>query len=260
MKKTLLLLIAVLSIGLAQAQNCERDSNLLVTGALLSPAPYTPDSPFYNLKPACIGLVYNQSVTVNVPATFNGFPIDSVSIALTGAISNLPTGVTYSCDPPNCHFKPMTLGCILLKGTVANTNVPDTVDLGITANVHVSTLAIPVIFPGQVAPGSHYYLIVKNAADCMSGTGESHSMLANLRNYPNPTTGLTNIEFLSLTRGDFRFEVFNLLGRRIYETTVRIDQGQNNFQFDAGDLEVGTYIYTLGNQDGKVSRLLSVSK
>ena len=120
MRKTLLLFFfAAFLLNAGQAQNCVRDSSLLITGALLSPAPYTPDSPFYNLRPACLGQPYNQSVTVFVPAQFSGFNIDSVAVALTGAISNLPTGVTYVCDPPSCRFRPQTLGCIRLTGTVA---------------------------------------------------------------------------------------------------------------------------------------------
>ena len=259
MKKTLLLLFLSLSAAGAFAQSCVRDSNLLQTGGLLSPAPYTPDSPFYNLAPACITLPYNQSVTINVPGSFSGFPIDSVGIPIAGAVSNLPAGISYSCDPPNCIFKPLTLGCILLHGTVSASNMPDTVDLGITAIVYTALIDLPVTFPGQVAPGSHYYLPVRTAANCMSGTGETGAQLASVRNFPNPFTCQTTIEVQARSGGDYLFEVYDLPGRRIYTEKVQIVEGKNTFTFDAGDLQPGTYYYTLGNREGKVTRLLSVN-
>ena len=75
--------------GFVSAQDCQVDSSLLQTGGLLSPTPYSDQNPQYNLAVACIGSPYNQSVTVNVPSTFSGFPIDSVGIAAAGASNRM---------------------------------------------------------------------------------------------------------------------------------------------------------------------------
>ncbi len=262
MKKTLSLLCALfcaLTIA-AQPPICKRDSNLILTGKLLSPAPFSPDSPYYNLNEACIDHFYNQSVTVNVPTSFQGIPVTNVSIATTGAISDMPVGLTYACDPPNCVFLASSLGCILLYGTPTNANMaPDTFDLGITASVLTPFGPISVTFPGQVAPGSHYYLLLKTQA-CLVGNYDLGNQFTLLNNVPNPFGNETLIAAESLVAGDFQFEVFDLLGQRVYAQTLRLEIGRNEFTFDAGNLSNGSYFYTLSNRDGKAARRMVISE
>lgn len=262
MKRTLPLLVALLcalSIA-AQAPVCMRDSSIIATGALLSPAPYTPDAPFYNLNDACIDHAYNQSVTVNVPTTFQNFPLISVTIATMGAITDLPIGITYACDPPNCTFTAGSLGCIVLYGTPTSANIaPDTFDLGINATVNTAFGGIPLTFPGQVAPGSHYYLALKTPA-CLVGNYDLGNQFSLLKNAPNPFSDQTVITAESQVSGEFQFEVFDLLGQRVYQQTLRLEIGRNEFTFEAGELANGAYFYTLGNRDGKAARRIIIAR
>ncbi len=261
MKKVLLFLAVVLIPALSFAQTCERDSNILVVGGLLSPAPYSPDSPFINLKVACINEPYNQSVTINVPATFslNGItvPITNVSIPTTGGIGKYPAGLTYTCDPPNCVFNANTLGCILLHGTPnADNPAPDTADLALTASVVTPFGPVPVEFPGnQAAPDDHYYLIVRPTGECVTiGTSDPGSPFSAVRAMPNPFTQHITIEAQSTQTGTFRFEVFDLLGNRLHTETVNLFEGTNQFTYDGSQLPNGTYLYTIGNSNGKSVR------
>lgn len=261
MKKTLPFLFALmctLPIS-AQAPDCVRDSSIIATGALLSPAPYTDDAPNYNLADACINQFYTQSVTVNVPTSFQGIPITTVSLATTGAVSNLPIGVTYACDPPNCVFDAGSLGCIVLYGTPTSANAaPDTLDLGITATVNTPFGGLPVQFPGQLAPGSHYYLRLYEEGQCMVGTFDTGSQIAQLNNVPNPFNGQTIIVAESLVAGTFQFEVLNLLGQKVHSRNLRLESGRNEFYFDASQLQKGGYIYTLSNRNGRAVRRMIV--
>ena len=260
MKKVLLFLAVALIPALSFTQSCVRDSNILLVGGLLSPAPWSPDSPFFNLKPACINESYDQSVTVNVPATFtlNGItvPITNVSIPTTMGIGNLPAGLSYSCDPPNCVFNAGTLGCIRLHGTPGLDNpAPDTVDLTITATVLTPFGPVPVIFPGnQAAPNDHYYLIVRPTGECASSAGEAGSPFSSVRSLPNPFSQQTVIEVESTQSGAFHFEVFDLLGNRLHTETVNLYQGANQIVYDGSQLPKGTYLYTIGNASGKSLR------
>ncbi len=257
--KKMLLLVLCLANGMAylQAQACMRDSSIYQTDTLLSPATYTPTNMVYNLAQACIGQPYSQSVTFNVPAQYQGFPLVSASIATSGAVTNLPVGVSYVCDPPNCVFAANSLGCILLSGTPTATNTaPDTLDLGISVNVNTSLGTLPIEFP---LGDQHYYLILQTAA-CPSGTTDLHGTIASVRNVPNPFSTLTQIEVGSYQAGDFRFEVFDLLGQRVYTEPIRLEEGVNTFSFDAGYLANGSYIYTISNMEGKVSRLMAIAR
>ncbi|MCK6694507.1 MAG: T9SS type A sorting domain-containing protein [Thermoanaerobaculia bacterium] len=259
MKKVLLFLAVVLIPALSAAQTCERDSNILKTGGLLSPAPWSPDSPFYNLKLACINEPYNQSVTVNVPTsiTLNGItvPITNVSIPTTNGIGNYPAGLTYLCDPPNCVFNAGTLGCILLYGTPSVDNPVDTFDMAITATVQTPFGPVPVVFPGnQAAPDDHYYLILRPTGECASSAGEAGSPFSSVRNLPNPFGNQTVIEVQSTQSGVFRFQVFDLLGNRVHSETLNLYEGANQITYDASHLPAGTYLYSIGNASGQSVR------
>lgn len=261
MKKTLTSLFALFCALSLAAQTCMRDSLIYGTDTLLWPLPYTPDAPYYNLNDACINHPYNQSVSINVPASYMSFPLTNVNIPTSGAISNLPVGLTYVCDPPNCVFNANTLGCMLLYGTPTNANMaPDTLDLIITASVSTAFgIPIPVTLPGSVVPGSHYYLILKTQ-ECLVGNYEFGNQFTLLKNAPNPVVNQTVITAESLVAGDFQFEVFNLLGQRLYAQQLRLEEGRNEFTFDAGELANGAYFYTLGNRDGKALRRMMVAR
>jgi len=262
MKKTLTMLFAlVCALSLAaQAPMCMRDSVIYGTDSLLWPLPYTVADPNYNLNDACIDHPYNQSVTVNVPTSYLNIPVTKVSIATTNAISDMPAGLTYACNPPNCEFAAGSLGCIVLYGTPTNANMaPDTFDLGITATVTTLLGPIQLIFPGQVAAGSHFYLTLKTS-ECLVGNYDRGNQFTLLKNAPNPFGDQTLITAESLVAGDFQFEVFDLLGQRVHLQKLRLEIGRNEFTFDAGDLANGAYFYTLSNRDGKAVRRMVIAK
>ncbi len=256
--KKLLLLLLCLSTGMAYLNaQCMRDSSIYQTDTLLSPDTYTDAFPNYNLALACIGHPYTQSVTFNVPAQYSGFPLTSVSIAGTGAVTNLPVGVSYACDPPSCTFLANTLGCVLISGTPdASNTAPDTLDLGISVNVNTALGSLPLEFP---LGDQHYYLILQTA-ECMVNTNELNGTIASVRNVPNPFSSLTQIEVGSYQAGDFHFEVFDLLGQRVYAEPIHLEEGVNKFSFDAGYLSNGTYFYTISNSAGKVSRMMAIAR
>ena len=270
MQKTLPLLCAILMAASlsSNAQVCVRDSSLLMDTLFISPRPYTAAYPVYGLAAACIGQPYSQSVTIKIPPTytFMGIPIviTNANITTTNAITGLPTGISYLCDPPNCVFNANTLGCILLYGTPSNpAQAPDTLDLKIKANivgtVFGSPANIPIDFPGPIAPGN-YYLRMFSAGNCLSAAYDFGSPITSVKNTPNPFDQMTLIEVESGVAGGFHFEVHNLLGQRVHSQMVELATGANQFTFDAGQLPNGTYYYSLSNPAGKVSKMLVVSR
>ena len=265
MKKALLLLLTVAGFSAVQAQTCVRDSSVLQNDSvIIAPRPYTEDTyPYYALAQACIGQPYLQSFTLEVPSSFTyqnfTLPITSASIATSGALSGQPAGITYLCDLPNCVFNSNTLGCILLYGTPTAANTADTFSLAIAATINSAIGPVPITFPGAVAPGS-YFLILNAANNCASSAYDLNSQIIGIKNQPNPFSQQTTIEVESVVTGDFQFEVFDLVGKRMHQQPVRLFQGNNQFTFDAGSLPDGTYFYTLSNQEGKVSRVMVVAR
>ena len=266
MKKALLLLLAVVvSVGM-QAQICMRDSTVLQEDStIILPRPYSDTYPYNDLATACIGQPYLQSFTLAIPDTFlyNGafaIPINSASIATSGALTGQPAGITYLCDPPNCVFNANTLGCILLYGTPTAANTPGNFNLLISATVNTAIFPVPVTFPGDVAPGS-YSIVLNAAGNCnASSVYDLSSQIIDMKNQPNPFTGQTTIEVESTVTGEFQFEVFDLMGKKMHQQTIRMFQGNNQFTFDAGSLTDGTYFYSLSNSEGKATRRMVVAK
>lgn len=261
MKKTVLLLLCVIACANLTNAQCVRDSSLLQNGGLVSPYYWTPDSPYIQTKPACINEPYAQSITFNVPDTlaipnFPPVPITTISIATSNAISGLPAGLTYSCDPPNCVFPKNTLGCVLIYGTP--TGPVDTADLSIL--VSVPPFPFPLNFPSIVSTDFHYYIAVKPTGQCVSGTDDLSGQISSVKNTPNPFGDQTVISVESYVSGEFRFEVFDITGQRVHTQTVGIVAGSNQFTFEAGDLPNGAYFFTLGNTDGRVSRKMVIAR
>lgn len=234
---------------------------------LISPLPFTPDNPVYGLGVACIGLPYNKSVTIEVPETFtfNGIslPLVSAQIATTGAIANLPAGVTYLCDPPNCIFPAKTLGCILLYGTpTPNNNAPDTVNLVISATVNTPFIPIPLQFPGPIAPGT-YPLPVQpvGASACISGVSEAgNPLIASVGAAPNPASDFAVIHAHAVESATFQLQLFDALGRMVYEQRIYLPAGDNQVRVETAHLPSGTYIYSLANEHGRISKRLALTR
>lgn len=262
MKKSLPLLFVLAFASASFAQVCERDSSLLMTGELLAPAYWDSITMEYNLNDACISHPYNQSITINIPPNFQGIPLNNVSIAATGAILDLPVGLTYSCDPPNCVFLPNTLACIRIFGTPTTANTaPDTFDLKIRVAINSLIGTFNLNFPDEIPnlPDPHYYLALKDA-QCLVGTYDQNVGLGYVKNVPNPFSNETTIQVESIKPGDFKFEVFNLVGKRVFAQELRLDAGVNEISFDGSSLPNGSYFYSIGNRDGKVTRRMVVAR
>ncbi len=69
----------------------------------------------------------------------------------------------------------------------------------------------------------------------------------NILMYPNPSTGVTNIEFAGLL-GDFNIRVFDLQGKVIRSTKVSVD-GYLNKSFDFQNLSNGIYIVEIEGEN-----------
>lgn len=271
MKKGIFLLLFFVQIAaLALAQPCKRDSSILQLpdSILLLPRPYAPSYPFVDTKPVCINEPYLQDATLKLldTVTVPGFGmagLDKIEIAATGAITNLPTGLSYTCDPPNCVFEENTLGCIQIKGTATAANALGQRDVGIKLKVFTTLIpgfGIDLTFPGSVAPNSHFYLDVRAQGQCTISADDLDGTIGSVKNAPNPFTGSTQIMVESLVNGDFTFEVFDLVGQRLHTRPIRLFEGSNSFEFDANGLAAGSYFYSIGNAEGKITKTLTIVK
>jgi hypothetical protein len=149
----------------------------------------------------------------------------------------------------------------LLSGTAAPTTAPGTIEVGIALKIYTSLVgAVDVQFPGTLAPDQHYYFVVKNMGECSTGTSDHSGQISSVKSAPNPFGQQTTISVDMLTSGTYQFEVFDLVGRRVYFEPVALTTGMNQFTFDAGEMPNGTYFYSIGNREGRVSRTFVIQR
>jgi hypothetical protein len=260
----LICVIAFVGLSLTQAQaQCEPDSIILDSTSLVLPLPSAVGGA-PTLAPACLTQAYSQLVTIAVPDTFTfqgtSAPLDRVQIAQTGGITNLPAGITYTCNPPTCVFENSTLGCIQLSGvTTAN---PQIYELQLAMKISIVGLPFPVDlqFPGTLAPNARYYLEVKPAGQCASSANDLNSQITNMKSTPNPFGNQTTITVDVRVNGRYTFEVFNVLGQAVHSEQVQLGEGINQILFEASDLANGTYFYSVGNAEGRATRTFVIQR
>lgn len=248
-------------------QVCEPDETYADTTGVFPP-PFDIDScPDCGITDtACIGNDYVFIFTIAVGETIEivpGFPqaLDSVVVL---DITGLPVGINYACNPSSCVFPQQFLGCAVLSGIPTAANAPGDYSLEISTEVYTggSPLPIPITFPNAlIAPGEY---ILRLEADghpnCLVGTNDILESQVELKNVPNPTNGWTQIQISSQISDDFELNVVDLMGKSIYTEKIKVNEGNNYFDFDGTDLPDGIYIYSIGNNLGVVSKKMIINK
>jgi hypothetical protein len=131
---------------------------------------------------ACVGKPFNFTWTFNIPSqiSISGLTaqLDSAVAATTGAVKNLPAGLSYSCNPPNCTFKANAKGCIGVTGSIpANATAPADIELLIGVKIFAKAFGgIPISqdfnLPDAAVTGSGKYILrVRPANDAACTVG-----------------------------------------------------------------------------------------
>jgi len=271
MKK--LLVIAFCTLGFwqlgAQSIPCEPDTSLADTAFGVFPLPFSEDNPMGGISDtACLNSPFSVTFTVKVPGTFEvptlgAVEIDSIGMDTANAVSNLPEGIDYRCNPPNCVFAADTSGCIQLQGTPTSADDVGATDLQISGLLY-SFIAIEVSFPDSMlfAPGN-YRLFLRDENDPFCSplsTSEPFANKLQLQNRPNPFSGFTDIEINSKLNGDFEFQVYNLLGEQQHRRRINLIRGNNRIRFDGSQLAAGLYIYLITDGFNAVSDKMMIQR
>jgi len=69
--------------------------------------------------------------------------------------------------------------------------------------------------------------------------------------YPNPSTGIFNVQIPAITSGIATIQVFDASGRKVYSTEVSAISGNQNQQINLSNQPKGNYVVKM-NLDGKL--------
>ncbi len=255
-------LVFLLGANSLQAQTCQPDSMYLDSTGFVFPLPYdsllNPNGGID--KEACINHEFEFAWTLKVPDTINfpGIPIPlpviSFDIATSGAIKNLPIGLTYICNPPNCIFQAGEMGCVRISGTPTPANPVGKYDLEF-AGILKTTLGanIPVTFPNQQLYPGHYYLKLnaENSPNCTTATEFPEDWTQSVKLLPNPVTDLSYFQIEGPTPQNFHISIFDLTGRTFRSWDIGVNAGLQTISIDFHDLPAGYWIYQITSEHGK---------
>lgn len=243
------------------AQNCTPVTPFPDTAIAIPPS-WSPARPLGGIQDtACIGQFFQFTLSIKCPGTIPTLPgvqVNSIAIPANNGVANLPAGLSYVCEPPNCVFPRDSVRCIRIFGTPTNPNDVGQKDLTLSLTINTTFGQLTNIpYPNPALdPGGHYYLHVKPAGSsgCQqpSYSREAYSPILSMGSFPNPTTGLTQIRLQSAEAGWFDFRVTDLSGKLVHRRRVQIFSGENQISFDAGDLPAGMYLYSFSNGAGAV--------
>jgi hypothetical protein len=255
----------------ANAQACTPNPLYRDSTVGVYPSPVTAANPNGGInKVACIGKPYSFVFTVKISDTITvpaigKIPLDSLTMATTGAIEGMPAGLSYACSPANCIFRKNTSGCIVIQGTPTTANAVRLYPLKITGKAFSSAISFlfpngyTATFPGDLFPGSYELkLLANNDPGCVSATNDLKEV-SNFTAFPNPTNGKTIITIESSVSDKFEFSLTNMMGQRLETRTLNVQVGTSAFEFDASQLPNGIYMYALSKGSRVVSNKLIVN-
>jgi hypothetical protein len=207
-----------------------------------------PDS----LVAAFVGQFYSQVATIKPPATYF-LPPDSTEITLHHVklmeVDNLPEGITWQSNTPDSIFIAGEYYCVLLEGT------PDSAGeytLRIVVDVYVLIFGVPV----KVATATDSTSLTLVVIDNTGINGNENTSFYTRHNNPNPFQNETRIEYYSEKGGPVTFEVFSLLGERVYAEQLNASRGENFLVFKGQRLPKGSYFYLLRNGNYQSSGMM----
>ena len=260
MKKYLLftLLFVVAHISYGQLNTCTPDPSYQDSAVGVYPLPYDEDTnPDGGIdKSACIGHPYQFVFQIVVPDTldFSGskFPLDKMVLDTGNAISNLPAGLDYACNPSNCVFENGTVGCLVIYGTVINSAPTGDYDLTIMGTLYTSFIPIPFTFPDPALYPGKYTITVEpeNGTTCYKvSTSEARSDNYFADVHPNPLSQTGTMVIFSKRAADIEISLKGVNGAEYQLMNTKVFEGKNEVKLDISDIPNGVYFYRIGNKD-----------
>jgi hypothetical protein len=186
------------------------------------------------LPEATVGVPYEVTLTIIPPDTaLNAIALEFITLDNVG---NIPPGLTYEANADT--FFAHSTYCVLIHGTPEEAGT-DTLAITVTAFAYFLNSLIPI---AQVTDDTSVVVTVHAPAGFdPAKTHEFHLM----PNIPNPFAEATTIGFYTPSDEPVELEVYNILGKRIYEEKQGFPPGENYFEFDGAGLQPGTYIFRI---------------
>lgn len=270
MKKTLTLLLILLSAGLVMGQSCVPDQSLADSAVGIYPSPYDsltmtggiPDK-------ACVNTYYETVIQVRVPetVTISGISVGINNITVSD-VAGLPEGLSYACSPESCVVVPDdSVGCIIIYGVVDAAVTPGDYIFTLegTVSTGIGDFPLPTIIDllNTSGGGQAIFITVLEEGSPECGTASSKELAASqlsVNIFPNPSYGELNLSIDAAQSDAFNVQLFNLMGQPVYSGALNIFQGLQNHQLELPSVPAGIYQLLLSSEQGFVSKKVVIAE
>jgi len=262
-------MLCIMGFTTIQAQTPACTPNQLYKDSAVGvyPLPRTTARPDAGItKAACLSTAYNFVFTIKADSfVYSGIllPLDSITVAKTGAVQGLPGGLGYACNPPSCAFKAKVLGCVVIQGTVADTNKIKDYPLVISGKAYVPVLGgIAQTFPSSTFPGDYTIsVLAKGSAKCTSTpTEDLQSFVSALNIQPNPANEAIHVSFNVQQAGEYDVRVVNVIGATVLQSKINLINGGNEMMLTTSSLNNGLYFYALSKDNQTFTQKFVVNR
>ena len=238
--------------------------------------------------------VATSNYTICAATVLNGdsfYQNDSSCQSVTVNPAAIDVGVTAFTSPSNWagQGEPVTVSITIKNfGTTPQGSIPVFYKRGVSPPVNATWTGTPLnlnetvqytftttfntplgssfnICAGTVLPNDVYAAndqICKTVAITLPGIDE-HSNSNDLwlgQNIPNPSNGLTTINFNLPQAGEVNFNITDLLGQVVYSTQSKELAGKHKIEFNTNNLSDGVYYYSIEYNGKRLVKKMLISK
>lgn len=240
----------------AQIPACHPDTLYQDSTAGIYPRPYNDSTGTGGItRPVCIGQEYEYPLTVNIPDmitvpfgnTTITIGLESAILDTADAVTGLPRGIRYYCNPGNCMMAKNQLGCVVLKGKATGENSPGIYPLVINLKLITQAGTFDVEFPGPFFPGEYFLTVAQpDSQACLtSPVRELKAAAVSHHAFPIPARDQLNIRVFALQSGQANLFIQDISGRTLLSLPLNLIKGNNAVGLPVSSLQNGAYLYAL---------------
>ena len=225
-------LIAGLFLTAQLSAQCTPDPGCLGT---LQPGEYCPE----DFPPLLLNVPYDEVITfmlaLEIEREGTTYTLDSIAV---DSVRNIPPGMTYSSNANG--YVPDSAYCSQLSGTPTQAGE---FALAFYLEPFVDFGSGPVSL-GQFIDDTSVVVTVYGSTGIDPRQADQFQILPIV---PNPFSEITRISFYTPYQERVSLQVYNILGKLMYEETQSASSGEQEFEFTGGELLPGTYFYRVIN-------------
>jgi len=217
------------------------------------------------LDSACINeeysFVFTAVVPDSLPTAYGVLKLDSLVVESNGVL-DIPKGIKYKCNPPNCKFDQGTLGCLELYGIPDATNEIKVYDLKLKVKISVEDGFIVVndTLPGFLSDSAHYFLPLfpEGSPNCRPAAADEFYNIFSVVVAPNPVQVRLSFDVNLPENAKITYSLEDIQGRKIMSSEKWVNKKSVITIDDISSLNKGIYFLKTRYKNRVITRKVAI--